>query len=62
MIFKRIKYARWVAIPGFIHRSPVTLSYICKLNEFVARNEAFEMGALRTGIAGTSGTDYMPHG
>lgn len=39
---------------------PVTLSLICKLNEFVARNEALEWGVLRTGRVGISGTDYMP--
>lgn len=39
---------------------PVTLSLICKLNEFVARNEALEWGVLRTGRVGISGTDYVP--
>ena len=39
---------------------PVTLSYVCKLNEFIARNEALEWGKLRTGNVGISGTDYMP--
>lgn len=39
---------------------PVTLSFICKLNEFVARNEALEWGVLRTGSVGISGTDYVP--
>lgn len=39
---------------------PITLSYICKLNEFVARNEALEWGVLRTGNVGISGTDYVP--
>lgn len=39
---------------------PVTLTYICKLNEFIARNEALEWGKLRTGIVGISGTDYIP--
>ncbi len=29
---------------------PVTLAYICKLNEFVARNEALSWGTLRTGL------------
>lgn len=40
--------------------TPVSLSYICKLNEFVARNEALEWGTLRTGNVGISGTDYIP--
>jgi hypothetical protein len=38
----------------------VTLPFICKLNEFVARNEALEWGVLRTGSVGISGTDYVP--
>jgi len=40
--------------------TPVSLSYICKLNEFVARNEALEWGTLRIGNVGISGTDYIP--
>lgn len=39
---------------------PLTLEYICKLNEYIARNEALEWGTLRTGTAGISGTDYIP--
>lgn len=39
---------------------PVTLSYFCKLNEYIARNEALEWGVLRTGTVGISGTDYLP--
>lgn len=39
---------------------PLTLDYICKLNGFIARNEALEWGRLRTGSVGISGTDYMP--
>ena len=39
---------------------PVTLSYFCKLNEYIARNEALEWGKLRTGSVGISGTDYKP--
>ena len=39
---------------------PVTLEYFCKLNEFIARNEALEWGRLRTETVGISGTDYMP--
>lgn len=39
---------------------PLTLEYICKLNEYIARNEALEWGTLRTGTVGISGTDYMP--
>lgn len=39
---------------------PVTLEYLCKLNEYIARNEALEWGVLRTGSVGISGTDYIP--
>lgn len=39
---------------------PLTFSYWCKLNEYIARNEALEWGKLRTGNVGISGTDYMP--
>lgn len=39
---------------------PVTFEYWCKLNEYIARNEALEWGKLRTGTVGISGTDYIP--
>lgn len=39
---------------------PVTFEYLCKLNEYIARNEALEWGKLRTGSVGISGTDYEP--
>lgn len=39
---------------------PLTVEYMCKLNEFIARNEALEWGKLRTGSVGISGTDYKP--
>lgn len=39
---------------------PLTVEYICKLNEFIARNEALVWGKLRTGTVGISGTDYKP--
>ena len=39
---------------------PITLSYVCKLNDFIARNEALAWGKLRTGNVGISGTDYIP--
>ena len=38
----------------------MTLEYVCKLNGFIARNEALEWGKLRTGSVAISGTDYMP--
>ncbi len=39
---------------------PVTFEYWCKLNEYIARNEALEWGSLRTGSVFVSGTDYEP--
>ena len=39
---------------------PLTFEYWCKLNEYIARNEALEWGKLRTGSDGISGTDYLP--
>ncbi len=39
---------------------PITLDYICKLNEYIARNEALEWGKLRSGTVSISGTDYQP--
>lgn len=36
------------------------LDYICKINEFVARNESLQWGSLRTGKVLISGTDYVP--
>lgn len=39
---------------------PLTFGYWCKLNEYIARNEALEWGKLRTGSVGISGTDYEP--
>lgn len=38
----------------------VTFDYWCKLNEYIARNEALEWGKLCTGSVGISGTDYEP--
>ena len=40
--------------------APVTLEYLCKLNEYIARNEALVWGKLRTGRVCISGTEYMP--
>ena len=39
---------------------PLTVEYICKINGFIARNEALEWGVLRRGSVGISGTDYKP--
>ena len=39
---------------------PLTIEYLCRLNGYIARNEALEWGKLRTGKVGISGTDYTP--
>lgn len=39
---------------------PITLEYLCKLNAFIARNEALGWGKLRTGTVGISGAEYTP--
>ena len=36
------------------------LNFICKVNEYVARNESLEWGKLRTGKVTISGTNYIP--
>lgn len=40
--------------------APDTVEYFCRLNAFIARNEALEWGKLRTGSVMISGTDYLP--
>ena len=49
----------WRYLIGTIDE-PVSLSYMCRLNGFIARNEALEWGTLRTGSVGISGTEYRP--
>ena len=49
----------WKFLLGTVNEE-VTFEYWCKLNEYIARNEALEWGKLRTGIVGISGTDYEP--
>ena len=39
---------------------PFDLEFVCKINSYVARNEALEWGVLRNGSVGISGTDYVP--
>lgn len=41
-------------------KNPFNLGYVCKINSYVARNEALEWGVLRNGRVGISGTDYIP--
>jgi Fic family protein len=40
--------------------TPFNLEFICKLNEFIARNESIEWGVLRTGKVGIGGTNFIP--
>lgn len=40
--------------------APVTVEYLCKLNGYIARNEALAWGELRTGQVSISGTAYVP--
>ena len=49
----------WQFLLGSMNQ-PVTLDYLCKINEYIARNEALEWGKLRTGSVMISGTDYLP--
>lgn len=49
----------WRFLMGSIDE-PLTVEYMCKLNEYIARNEALEWGKLRYGSVGISGTDYKP--
>ena len=49
----------WRFLLEDIH-APLTLEYLCKINEHIARNEALAWGKLRTGQVGISGTDYLP--
>ena len=37
---------------------PITLNYICKVNEFVSRNESLQWGVLRSGRVGVG--DFIP--
>ncbi len=39
---------------------PLTIDFMCKVNEYIARNEALEWGNLRSGSVSISGTDYTP--
>ena len=39
---------------------PFDLEFVCKINSYVARNEALEWGVLRNGNVGISGTNYVP--
>lgn len=36
------------------------LTYLCKINECISRNESLAWGVLRSGHIGISGTDYRP--
>lgn len=47
----------WRLLPNTVNET-VTFEYWCKLNEYIARNEALERGKLRTGSVGISGVNY----
>lgn len=38
--------------------NPLNLEYVCKINEFVSRNESLQWGTLRTGTVGVG--DFIP--
>jgi len=43
-------------------KNPLTVSYVCKMNEYVSRNESLEWGVLRNGKVGVAMIDeqYLP--
>lgn len=49
----------WQFLLGSLNQ-PVTLEYLYKINDYIARGEALEWGKLRTGSVMISGTDYLP--
>jgi len=49
----------WKYVLGHID-DDLNLDFICKMNEFVSRNESLDWGVLRTGSVGISGTDFKP--
>lgn len=38
----------------------LNLNFICKINEYVSRNESLQWGSLRNGNVGINGTNYKP--
>ena len=49
----------WKYVIDNIHEE-FNLEFICKINEFVARNESIAWGTLRNGRVEITGTDYIP--
>ncbi len=49
----------WHFLLGSIEQ-PVTLEYLCTINDYIARGESLEWGKLRSGSVMISGTDYLP--
>ena len=49
----------WKYVLGHID-DDLNVDFICKVNEFVSRNESLDWGVLRTGSVGISGTDFKP--
>lgn len=40
--------------------TPLSVDFLCKINEHVSRNESLQWGVLRSGEVGISGTAYRP--
>ena len=50
----------YTAVCGWKTGRLLSLEYLCKINDYIARGEALEWGKLRTGSVMISGTDYLP--
>lgn len=48
----------WKFLISTVHE-PATMDYFCKLNAYIARNEALERRKLRAGSVGISRTHYV---
>lgn len=50
----------WKYLLNNINKDPLTVEYICRINEDISRNESLDWGVLRYGNVGVSGTDFIP--
>lgn len=50
----------WKYLLNNIDKEPLSVEYICRINEDISRNESLEWGVLRYGNVGVSGTDFIP--
>lgn len=50
----------WRYLLNNIEKDPLTVEYICRINEDISRNESLDWGVLRYGNVGVSGTDFIP--